>query len=183
MDTIKIATAKMERSTTALADALAKIRTGRAHTGLLDGVVVACYGANMPLAQVATVSASDTTALQVTVWDKNNVEAVERAIRAAELGVNPTSAGAVIRIPIPPLSEERRQELVKMVGREAEDTKISLRNTRRDSIAEIKAAIKDKAIGEDDGKRLTQEVENLLGKVSKRVDAMVADKQKELMTI
>ena len=183
MNTIKNASAKMERSVQALAEALAKIRTGRAHTGLLDGVTVSCYGANMPLAQVATVSASETTALVVTVWDKQNVEAVEKAIRAADLGVNPVSAGTNIRVPIPPLSEERRQEVVKMVGKEAEETKISLRNTRRDGLAEIKNAVKNKEIGEDEGNRLEREVENLLSRVSKRVDEMVADKRKDLMTI
>lgn len=174
---------KMQKSITALGDALAKIRTGRAHAGLLDGISVNCYGAAMPLAQVASVTASDSTTLLVSVWDGQNTAAVEKAIRTSDLQVNPAASGQSIRVPLPPLSEERRRDLVKLVNKEAEETKISLRGARRDGLDEIRAAVKNKDIGEDEGKRHEQEVEKLTSEMITRIDGMTADKQKELMTL
>lgn len=183
MDTIKTTRETMQKSISALATALAKIRTGRAHAGMLDGISVNCYDSSMPLAQVATVTVSDSTSLMVAVWDKQNTAAVEKAIRTSDLQVNPAVTGSNIRVPLPPLSEERRKDLVKLVNKEAEEAKISLRNARRDGLDTIKAAVKNKEMGEDDGKRLEQEVQKVLTEMTQKIDTMVGDKQKELMTL
>lgn len=174
---------RMEKSVQALVQSLSKIRSGRAHVGLLDALTVNCYGANMPLSQLATVSIADSRTLVASVWDKQNVAAVEKAVRDGELGVNPSVAGQTVRVSLPPLSEERRRELAKLVGKEAEDARVAARNIRRDQLAEVKKALKDKAISEDESKRLEQEVQKITDGVVQRMDGLVADKQKELMTV
>lgn len=183
MDISKRISARMEKTVSALAEALGKIRSGRAHAGLLDSVAVNCYGSDMPLAQLATVSVADPRTLMVAVWDKQNVAAVEKAIRDSDLGVNPAASGQSIRVGLPPLSEERRREMGKIVGREAEEARVAARNIRRDAVAEVKAAVKSKEIGEDEGRRGEQEVEKIAKETISQIDALASDKQKELMTV
>lgn len=183
MDTNTQLLSRLEKTIAALGEALGKIRSGRAHAGLLDGVMVNCYGSDMPLAQLATVSAADSRTLMVAVWDRQNAAAVEKAIRDSDLGVNPAASGTSIRVSLPPLSEERRRDLTKVVGREAEEAKVAARNIRRDAVAEVKAAVKDKNIGEDEGRRLEQEVDKNVKEAIGRIDKIAADKQQELMTV
>lgn len=173
----------MEKTVAALTEALGKIRSGRAHSGLLDNIMVNCYGSEMPLSQLATVSASDARTLMVAVWDKQNAEAIEKAIRESDLGVNPAASGQSIRVPLPPLSEERRAQLGKVVGKEAEEARVAVRNIRRDAVADIKAAVKNKEIGEDEGRRGEQEVEKATKETVSRIDQLAAEKQQELMTV
>lgn len=183
MEISKHTAARMEKTVAVLTEGLGKLRSGRAHSGLLDAILVNCYGSEMPLAQLASVSASDARTLTVAVWDKQNAEAVEKAIRDSDLGVNPAASGQSIRVPLPPLSEERRREMTKVVGREAEEARVAVRNIRRDAVGEIKTAVKNKEIGEDEGKRGEQEVEKLTKDTIARIDKIAADKQQELMTV
>ena len=174
---------RMEKTVAALAEALGKIRSGRAHSGLLDSVTVNCYGNELPLAQLATVSVNDPRTLKVNVWDRQNIAAVEKAIRDSDLGLNPAASGNDIRVPLPPLSEERRREMGKIVSKEAEEARVAVRNIRRDSVAEVKNAVKNKEVGEDEGKRGEQEIEKITKDTVGRIDKLAADKQKELMTV
>lgn len=183
MEVSKQASARMEKTISAFSEALGKIRSGRAHGGLLDNISVNCYGSDMPLAQLATVSVSDPRTLMVAVWDKQNTEAVEKAIRDSDLGVNPAASGQSVRVSLPPLSEERRRELGKVVGREAEEARVAARNIRRDLATEVKNAVKNKEIGEDEGKRFEQEVEKITKETIARIDKLAAEKQQELMTV
>ena len=183
MDIGKQTSARMEKTLAVLAEGLGKIRSGRAHSGLLDSISVNCYGSEMPLAQLASVSVSDPRTLMVAVWDKQNAEAVEKAIRDSDLGVNPAASGQSIRVALPPLSEERRREMGKVVGREAEEARVAVRNIRRDAVGELKAAVKNKDIGEDEGKRGEAEVEKITKETIARIDKTAAEKQQELMTV
>ena len=183
MESQKQATARMEKTVAAFVDALGKIRSGRAHGGLLDSVLVNCYGSDMPLSQLATVSVADPRTLMVAVWDKQNAAAVEKAIRDSDLGVNPAASGQSIRVALPPLSEERRREMGKIVSREAEEARVALRNIRRDAVTEIKAAVKKKEMGEDDGRRQEQEIDKVTKDFISRIDKIAVDKQQELMTV
>jgi ribosome recycling factor len=180
---INTAAARMQKTAANLAENLGKIRSGRAHAGMLDNIVADCYGAETPIAHVATVAVADSRTLSVTVWDKQNVAAVEKAIRNSDLGVNPAASGQTLRVPLPPLSEERRLEMTKIVGRETEDSRVAARNIRRDALAAIKGAVKDKSMGEDEGKRLEHEAQTLTDKTIKQMEEMAAAKQKELMTV
>jgi ribosome recycling factor len=161
---------------------LGGLRTGRANTTLLDPVVVDVYGANMPLNQVATVSAPEPRLLSVQVWDKSNMNAVEKAIHQAGLGLNPIIDGQLIRLPIPDLTEERRRELAKLAGQYAEKAKIAIRNVRRDGNDSIKADENKKVISEDDRKRLEEEVQKMTDAMIKEVDDAAANKEKEIMS-
>lgn len=166
-----------------LQNEFAGLRTGRASTHLLDGVRVAVYGSDMPLNQVATVSTPDNQTLNVTVWDMNNVGAVEKAIRDSGLGLNPMSAGAVIRLNMPPLTEERRRELTKVAGKYAEEAKISMRNIRQDAMGKIKRAVTDKEISEDDQRKFEDDIQKVFDKRASEVDAMAKQKESDIMSV
>lgn len=163
---------------------LKKVRTGRAHAGMLDGVVVTAYGTQMPLNQVANVTAPEVQLLQITPFDPNNLQAIASAIRDnPSLGLNPSDDGRVVRVPIPPLTEERRREYVKSLGGKVEDCMIALRNVRRDALDAIDKLKKDKALGEDDAKRLEKQVDEAMAKTKTVVDAAAKAKETEIMTV
>jgi ribosome recycling factor len=182
-DTKKSVEQKMQKSIEAFRADLAKVRTGRAHTGLLDHVQVDYYGSMVPISQVAAVSLADARTISVQPWEKKMVQAVEKAIRDGDLGLNPATMGDVIRVPMPPLTEERRRELTKVVKGEAEGAKVAVRNLRRDANEQFKKLVKDKAISEDDERRGQDEVQKLTDKFVAEIDKLVAEKEKEIMTV
>jgi ribosome recycling factor len=182
-DILKDSKTRMEKSVEALKSQLSKIRTGRAHPSLLDGIQVSYYGANTPLRQVANVSVEDARTLTISVFDKTLIQPVEKAILQSDLGLNPMSAGTTIRVPLPPLTEERRRDLVKVVRNEAEGARVAVRNIRRDANADLKTLLKDKEIGEDDERKAADEVQKLTDAFVKKVDEVLADKEKELMEV
>jgi ribosome recycling factor len=173
----------MQKSIEALKSDLAKIRSGRAHTGLLDHVQVDYYGSMVPISQVANVTLVDARTIGVQPWEKKMVQAVEKAIREADLGLNPATMGDIIRVPTPALTEERRKELTKVVKGEGEDAKVAVRNLRRDANEQLKKLVKDKAISEDDERRGGDEVQKLTDKFVAEIDKLVAEKDKEIMTV
>jgi ribosome recycling factor len=173
---------RMSGAVDSLKGDLSSLRTGRANTSLLDPVTVEVYGANMPLNQVATVSAPEPRMLSVQVWDKSNMTPVEKAIRSAGLGLNPMIDGQNIRLPIPDLTEERRKDLAKLAGQYAEKAKIAIRNVRRDGMEALKADEKKKEISEDDRKRLEEEVQKMTDAHIAEVDTSAATKEKEIMS-
>ncbi|MGL4860773.1 MAG: ribosome recycling factor [Enterobacteriaceae bacterium] len=175
------AQARMDKCLDAFKNQISKVRTGRAHPSLLDGIQVEYYGAATPLRQLANVVAEDSRTLAITVFDRTLSPAVEKAIMSADLGLNPSSAGTVIRVPLPPLTEERRKELTKIVRNEAEQGRIGIRNVRRDANDKLKALLKDKEISEDDERKAQDEVQKITDIMVKKVDAALADKEKELM--
>ena len=172
---------RMKGALEALRHDLAGLRTGRATTGLLDPVQVEVYGANMPLNQVATVSVPEPRMLSVQVWDRSNVQPVEKAIRAAGLGLNPITDGQMIRLPIPDLTEERRKELAKLVGQYAEKARVAVRNVRRDGMDQLKTDEKKKEISEDEHKRLDAEVQKLTDETIKEIDSTASAKEQEIL--
>jgi ribosome recycling factor len=174
---------KMQKSIEALKADLGKVRTGRAHTGLLDHITVEYYGSPVPLSQVANVTLADARTIAVQPWEKKMVQAVEKAIRDSDLGLNPSSSGDVIRVPMPPLTEERRKELIKVVRGEGEDAKVSIRNIRRDANDALKKALKDKEIGEDEERRIQDEIQKLTDKYVAEVDKALQAKEADLMVI
>ncbi len=174
---------RMEKSITALKGQLAKIRTGRAHPSLLDSIMVPYYGADTPLKQVANVIAEDNRTLALTVFDKSAIQAVEKAIMQSDLGLNPMSAGTTIRIPMPPLTEERRKDLIKVVRAEAEQGRVSIRNIRRDANSDIKELLKEKEISEDESRAGEENIQSLTNDFVKEVDTLLAGKEKELMEV
>lgn len=159
------------------------LRTGRASASLLDPIVVNAYGAKMPIAQVATVSVPEARMISVTVWDKSQVSAVEKAIRESDLGLNPVVDGTTLRLPIPELNQERRQELSKIASKYAEQARISVRNVRRDGMDLLKKLEKDNEIGEDEHHSLSGKVQELTDGVIKEVDAMLSTKEREIMQV
>ncbi len=173
---------RMNASLEALKHDLSGLRTGRANTALLDSITVEVYGAKMPLNQVATVSVPEPRMLSVQVWDKGNIQPVEKAIRSAGLGLNPMVDGPNIRLPIPDLTEERRKELAKMTGQFAEKARIAIRNVRRDGMDDIKADENKKEIGEDDKKRLETEVQKLTDDMIADADKLASAKEQEILT-
>lgn len=182
-DIITDSKVRMEKSVEALKVQLTKVRTGRAHPSLLDGISVSYYGADTPLRQVANVSIDDARTLAITVFDKSMTAAVEKAIMASDLGLNPMSAGTIIRVPLPALTEERRKSLVKLVRGEAENGRIAVRNIRRDANADLKTLQKDKEISEDDERRAAEEIQKITDLFVKKIDEVLADKEKELMEV
>jgi ribosome recycling factor len=172
---------RMQGALDSLKSDLSGLRTGRANTSLLDPIQVEVYGANMPLNQVATVSAPEPRLLSVQVWDKSNMTPVEKAIRSAGLGINPIVDGQNIRLPIPDMTEERRKELVKLAHQYAEKAKIAVRNVRRDGNDDLKADEKKKEISEDDRKRLETEVQKLTDGLIADIDTALAAKEKEIL--
>ena len=182
-DIKKQAQEKMAKSTEALKVDLGKVRTGRAHTGLIDHIRVDYYGSEMPINQVANVTLADARTISIQPFEKKMVQVVEKAIRDSDLGVNPATSGDVIRIPMPPLTEERRRELTKVVKHEGENSKVAVRNIRRDALTHLKELAKKSEIGEDDEKRASDEVQKMTDKAIADIDKLVADKEKELMTV
>ncbi|CCF96162.1 ribosome recycling factor [Ralstonia solanacearum] len=182
-DIKKSAEQKMQKSIDAFKADLAKVRTGRAHTGLLDHVQVDYYGSMVPISQVANLGLADARTISVQPWEKKLVSAVEKAIREADLGLNPATMGDVIRVPMPALTEERRKELTKVVKSEGEDAKVAVRNVRRDANEQFKKLVKDKAISEDDERRGQDDVQKLTDRFVAEVDKLVAEKDKEIMTV
>lgn len=172
---------RMHGAVEALKHDLVGLRTGRASTSLLDPIQVTVYGANMPINQVATVSAPESRLLSVQVWDKSNVGPVEKAIRSAGLGLNPITDGTTIRLPIPDLTEERRKELAKLAGQYAEKARIAVRNVRRDGMEGLKTDEKKNEISEDEHKRLSAEVQKLTDDTIKEIDAAASAKEKEIL--
>lgn len=175
--------AKMHRSVEAFKVDLAKIRTGRAHSGILDHVSVDYYGAQTPLNQVAKISLIDGRTIGVAPFEKKLSQAIEKAIRESNLGLNPASAGDMIRVPMPSLTEERRKELAKVVHKEAESARVAVRNLRRDAIQAIKEALKNKDISENDERRAADDVQKLTDRHIADIDKLLAQKEAELMAV
>nr|WP_283163609.1 ribosome recycling factor [Brenneria tiliae] len=177
----KDAETRMEKCVESFKNQISKIRTGRASPSILDGIQVEYYGSATPLRQLANVVVEDSRTLAITVFDRSLGPAVEKAIMSSDLGLNPSSAGSVIRVPLPALTEERRKDLIKVVRGEAEQGRISVRNVRRDANDKLKAQLKDKAISEDEERRAQDEVQKLTDIYIKKVDAALAEKETELM--
>jgi ribosome recycling factor len=182
-DIKKNAEAKMAKSVEAFKNELQKIRTGRAHPGILDQVHVDYYGSPVPISQVANVSLLDARTLSVQPWEKGMGQKIEKAIRESDLGLNPSSQGDLIRVPMPPLSEERRRDLTKVVKGAAEDAKVAVRNLRRDANEQAKKMTKDKTITEDDERRSQDEVQKLTDRVIAEIDKLVSAKEAEIMAV
>ncbi|SDY40232.1 ribosome recycling factor [Allochromatium warmingii] len=174
---------RMAKSVEALTHELAKIRTGRAHPALLDHIMVSYYGSEMPIRQVANINAEDARTLLVTPWERNMVQAIEKAIMQSDLGLNPNTAGTAIRVPMPPLTEERRRDLIKVARNEAEQARVAVRNIRRDANQTLKDLVKEKDISEDDERRGQEIVQKLTDQYVKEVDAVLAEKEQDLMSI
>ena len=180
-DIKKDASERMGKSVAALSQELKKIRTGRAHTSLLEHVTVEYYGSEVPLNQVANLGVEDARTLTVTPWEKPMVAVVEKAILTSDLGLTPNSAGTVIRVPLPPLTEERRKDMIRVVRHEAEGARVAIRNIRRDAIHHVKDAMKEKLVTEDEEHRAEEDIQKLTDKYVAEVDAVLAEKEKELM--
>ena len=174
---------KMTKSVETLRHDLSKVRTGRAHPGLVDHLKVDYYGTETPIPQVANVTLADSRTIAIQPWDKKMVQAVEKAIRDSDLGVNPATSGDVIRVPMPPLTEERRREMTKIVKHEGEEAKVAVRNIRRDAITHIKDLAKKHEVSEDDDKRAETEIQKMTDKAIADIDKLVADKEKDLMAV
>ncbi|MDD4964015.1 MAG: ribosome recycling factor [Gallionella sp.] len=182
-DIRKNAEQKMNKSLDALKADLTKVRTGRAHTGLLDHITVDYYGSPTLITQVANVTLVDSRTIGVQPWEKNMIGKVERAIRDADLGLNPATNGDLIRVPMPMLTEERRRDLIKVVKSEGEDAKIAVRNIRRDANSTLKEALKNKEISEDDERRVQDEVQKLTDRFVTEIDKALAAKEVDLMAV
>ena len=174
---------RMAKSVASLQQELTKIRTGRAHTSLLDHITVEYYGSQVPLNQVSNVGVEDSRTLTVTPWEKDMVQAIEKAIMNSDLGLNPASAGTVIRVPLPALTEERRKDMIRIVRHEAENGRIAIRNIRRDALHDIKDLLKEKMIGEDDERRAEGEIQVITDKYVAEVDQVLAVKEAELLEV
>lgn len=174
---------KMEKSIEALKTALARVRTGRAHIGLLDHVNVDYYGSMVPISQVANVTLIDARTIGVSPWEKKMATVIDKAIRESDLGLNPTMVGELIRVPMPPLSEERRKELIKIVKSEGEDAKVAVRNLRRDANTQFKDLIKAKAASEDEERRAQDDIQKLTDRFVGEIDKLLQGKEQELLTV
>ena len=177
------AAARMEKSIEALQKAFTKIRTGRAHPSLLDQISVSYYGTASQLSQVANISVEDARTLKVVPWEKGMVQAIEKAIMSSGLGLNPTTQGTVIRIPLPALTEERRRDLVKLVKNEAEQGRVSIRNNRRDANTAIKEALKEKLISEDDARQAEEKIQKLTDQFIKEIEKHLEAKEADLLSM
>lgn len=182
-DVKKDAAERMGKSVESLKTELAKLRTGRAHPSLLDHITVSYYGSDVPLSQVANISVEDGRMLSVTPWEQGMVAAVEKAIMTSDLGLNPSSAGSVIRVPMPPLTEERRRDMTKVVRAEGEHAKVAVRNIRRDANGELKNLVKEKIISEDDERRGQEIIQKLTDQHVKEIDELLQAKEADLMEI
>jgi ribosome recycling factor len=182
-DIKKTAEQKMARSVEALKSELQKVRTGRAHPGILDQVHVDYYGSMVPISQVANVTLLDARTISVQPWEKGMGAKIEKAIRESDLGLNPAAQGDLLRVPMPPLTEERRKELTKVVRHEGEDAKVAVRNIRRDANEHAKKLLKDKEIGEDDERRSLDEVQKLTDRTIAEIDRVISAKEAEIMAV
>ena len=180
---IKICTSKMKKAFEVFSHDLASLRTGRANVSMLDIIKVDVYGQMMPINQIATVSTPDPRTINVQVWDQNNVNLIDSAIKKSKLGINPQIDGQLLRIPIPSLNEERRTELKKIMGEQAEKAKISIRNIRREANDNLKKDLKDKKIGEDELKSLEKKIQNLTDSQISELEKKLKEKEKEIMTV
>jgi ribosome recycling factor len=180
---IKDAEVRMGKSIDSLHTEFSKIRTGRAHPSLLDQIQVDYYGSATPINQVANVNIEDSRTLVVTPWEKDMVAKVEKAIMGSDLGLNPATAGTVIRIPMPPLTEERRRDLVKVVRHEAEQGRVAIRNIRRDANSDFKDLLKEKEISEDEERKAEESIQKLTDTYVAKIDKVLADKEAELMEV
>ena len=173
----------MEKTLDTLRGDFGGLRAGRAHASLLDNIMIEAYGNLSPIAQVGTISVPDARTLSISVWDKGLAKSVEKALRESDLGLNPVSDGQLIRIPIPPLSEERRKELVKVAGKYAEQTKVAIRNIRRDALDDVKKLKKDNLISEDDEKKYGNEIQKMTDDSIKKIDDMFDQKEKDILQV
>lgn len=174
---------RMDKSVNALVENLAKVRTGRAHPSLLDHIMVNYYGSDTPLKQVANIGVEDARTLTVQPWEQNIVSAVEKALMQSDLGVTPNTAGTLIRLPMPPLTEERRKDMVKIVRGEAEQGRVAIRNIRRDANSELKELVKEKLISEDDERRGQEIIQKLTDQHVKDIDELLGKKEADLMSV
>jgi ribosome recycling factor len=182
-DIKKDAGERMAKSVVSLKQELTKLRTGRAHTSLLDHITVEYYGSQVPLSQVSNLGVEDSRTLIVTPWEKDMVAVIEKAIMTSDLGLNPISAGTVIRVPLPALTEERRKDMIRIVRHEAEGGRIAVRNIRRDALGDVKDLLKEKMIGQDDEHRAHDEIQTITDKYIAEIDQVLAGKESELMEI
>ena len=182
-DILRDAETRMDKAIEALQHELAKVRTGRAHTSLLDHIKVEYYGSEVPISQAATIAVVDARTLSVSAWDKGLTKALEKAIRQSDLGLNPAVAGDVIRIPLPPLTEERRRDLIRVVRHEVEQARVAIRNIRRDANHHLKELVKDKDVSEDDERRAEEKTQRMTDEHIARVEVALATKEKELLEI
>ena len=180
---MKDAGVRMSKSVAALKSELTKIRTGRAHTSLLDHITVEYYGSQVPLNQAANVGVEDSRTLTVTPWEKDLVQVIEKAIMGSDLGLNPATAGTIIRVPLPALTEERRKDMIRVVRHEAEGGRIAVRNIRRDAMHDVKELLKEKMIGEDDERRAEGDIQAITDKYVAEIDEVLGTKEAELMEI
>lgn len=174
---------RMGKSIEALKISLGKVRTGRAHPSLLDHLTVDYYGSEVPISQVANIAVEDARTLSITPWEKQMIQVIEKAIMTSDLGLNPSTAGMVIRIPMPPLTEETRRDLVKVVRQDAESAKVAIRNIRRDANSDFKELLKEKEISEDEERKAEDEIQQITDEFVGEVDKVVAVKEAELMEI
>ena len=174
---------RMQKSTESVATEFSRIRTGRASTALLDHIQIDYYGSSVPIGQAATVSVGDARTLVIQAWEKNMIPVIEKAIMESELGLNPVTAGEVIRIPLPALTEERRKEMTKVVRQVGENGKIAVRNIRRDALGDLRELVKEKLIGADDEKRAETQMQELTDQSVARIDSLVAEKEAEVMEV
>ncbi len=182
-DVKKTADQKMKKTVEALKTDLAKVRTGRAHTGLLDHIVVDYYGTPTPIPQVANVTLLDARTIGVTPWEKKMAGIIEKAIRDSDLGLNPATMGETVRVPMPPLTEERRKELIKVVRHEGENARVAVRNVRRDAIHHLKELLKQKQAAEDEERRAQDDVQKLTDRYIAEIDKLLQQKEADLMAI
>lgn len=182
-DVIHQSEQRMQKSIVTLKAELAKLRTGRAHPSLLEHITVNYYGSDVPLSQVANISVLDARTLGIAPWEKNMIPIIEKAILTSDLGLNPATSGQIIRVPMPPLNEERRRELTKVVRQEGENAKVAVRNIRRDANHEFKEALKEKLISEDDERRGQDSIQKLTDKYIAEIDEIISHKEAELMTV
>ncbi len=182
-DIKKDAVDRMQKCVAALRHDLKKLRTGRAHSSLLDHIRVDYYGSESPLSQVANVVVEDSRTLMVTPWDKSMVSAIEKAIMKSDLGLMPNTAGTVIRIPMPALTEERRREMTKVVRHEAENARVAVRNVRRDVMQDLKELLKEKLVSQDDDRRAQDEIQKLTDRFVAEIETVLVEKEKELLQV
>ncbi|MGD8558384.1 MAG: ribosome recycling factor [Gammaproteobacteria bacterium] len=182
-ETKQDAETRMKKSIESLKTELTKLRTGRAHTSLLDHINVPYYGSDVPLTQVASITVSDPRTLTVTPWEQNMVGPVEKAIIQSDLGLNPATSGKVIRVPLPPLTEERRKDMIRIVRQEGENAKVAVRNIRRDANSDFKSLNKEKEITDDEMRQAEDEVQKITDKYVSEIDKILEDKEKDLMEV
>lgn len=182
-DLKKDAEVRMGKSVESLKSELSKLRTGRAHTSLLEHIMVDYYGSEVPINQVANISVADARMLTVTPWEKQMVQAVEKAIMKSDMGLNPSTAGEVIRVPLPALTEERRKDMIRLVRHEGENARVAIRNIRRDVLGDIKTLLKEKEITEDDERRSHDDIQKITDKYVAQVDKLLEGKEQDLMEI